>query len=200
MKLSYSPPIKVVHTSKVFQGQLYVPMVNWLLMIGTVLVAAIFNNTTSLGNAYGVCVMFVTFFDTCMVSLAAIFVWRRSPWLVLLPWLIITCLDGTYLSSSLTKVPDGAWFTLTISAVLAASFILWRFGKEAQWEAEAEDRRPTSHYVKKRGGNQIQLVERYGGGIMSSIRGLGIFFDKVGTFPFIAFYLLTISRLATRHP
>jgi KUP system potassium uptake protein len=52
MKLSYFPQIKVVHTSKTYHGQIYVPLVNWLVMIGTVLVAAIFNNTTSLGNAY----------------------------------------------------------------------------------------------------------------------------------------------------
>ena len=44
MKLSYFPQIKVVHTSTKFHGQLYVPLVNWLLMIGTVLVAAIYNN------------------------------------------------------------------------------------------------------------------------------------------------------------
>ena len=44
MKLSFFPQIKVVHTSKIFHGQLYVPMMNWLLMIGTVLVAAIYNN------------------------------------------------------------------------------------------------------------------------------------------------------------
>ena len=48
MKLSYFPQIKVVHTSKIFHGQLYVPLVNWLLMIGTVLVASIFNNVSSL--------------------------------------------------------------------------------------------------------------------------------------------------------
>lgn len=57
MKLSYFPQIKVVHTSKKYHGQVYVPIVNWLLMVGTVLIAAIYNNTTSLGNAYGVCVM-----------------------------------------------------------------------------------------------------------------------------------------------
>ena len=48
MKLSYFPQIKVVHTSKVFHGQLYVPLVNWLLMIGTVLVATIYNNVGTL--------------------------------------------------------------------------------------------------------------------------------------------------------
>lgn len=46
MKLSYFPQIKVVHTSKIFHGQLYVPLVNWLLMIGTILVAAIYNNVS----------------------------------------------------------------------------------------------------------------------------------------------------------
>jgi hypothetical protein len=44
MKLSYFPQVKVVHTSKKFFGQLYVPFLNWLLMIGTVLIAAIYNN------------------------------------------------------------------------------------------------------------------------------------------------------------
>jgi KUP system potassium uptake protein len=46
MKLSYFPQIKVVHTSKIFHGQLYVPMLNWLLMIATVLAAAIYNNVS----------------------------------------------------------------------------------------------------------------------------------------------------------
>lgn len=85
MKLSYFPQVKVAHTSKIFHGQLYVPLVNWLPMIGTVLVAVIYNNTTSLGNAYGVYDNFVTFFDTCMVSLAAMFVWRLSPYVVFIP-------------------------------------------------------------------------------------------------------------------
>lgn len=180
MKLSYFPQVKVVHTSKVFHGQLYVPIVNWLLMIGTVLVAVIYNNTTSLGNAYGVCVMFVTFFDTCMVSLAAMFVWRISPYWVFLPWLTISCLDSVYLSSALTKVPDGAWFTLTLSSILTALFILWRFGKEQQWAAEAADRFPTTHFVKKHADGTVQLTPRYGSGTVSAIKGFGIFFDKDG--------------------
>ncbi len=180
MKLSYFPQVKVVHTSKIFHGQLYVPLVNWLLMIGTVLVAVIYNNTTSLGNAYGVCVMFVTFFDTCMVSLAAMFVWRFNPYLVFLPWLTISCLDGVYLSSALTKVPDGAWFTLTLAGVLAALFILWRFGKEQQWAAETSDRFPTTRFVKKQPDGTIQLTPKYGNGTLSPIKGFGIFFDKDG--------------------
>jgi KUP system potassium uptake protein len=180
MKLSYFPQIEVKHTSKTHHGQVYVWAVNWLIMVGTVLVAAIYNNTTSLGNAYGVCVMFVTFFDTCMVTLAAILVWRFSPYLVFLPWLIIACMDATFLSAALTKVPDGAWFTITLAAVLASLFILWRFGKEQQWAAEAEDRFPTTHFINRHSDGSLALTEKYGGAPVSSIAGMGIFFDKAG--------------------
>lgn len=180
MKLSYFPQIRVVHTSTIYHGQLYVPSVNWLLMIGTVLVAAIYNNTTSLGNAYGVCVMFVTFFDTCMVTLVAILVWRIKPYFILLPALIFASLDGAFLSSALTKVPDGAWFTILLSTLLASIFILWRFGKEKQWYAEASDRFPTTHFVKTRSDGQLQLTERFGSEFVSSMEGFGIFFDKAG--------------------
>ena len=125
--------------------------------------------------------MFVTFFDTCMVSLAAMFVWRISPFLVFLPWLTIALLDTTYLSSALTKVPDGAWFTITLAAVLASLLLLWRFGKEQQWFAEAEDRFPTSHFVTTNADdNQLRLTNRYEGVPLSITRGFGIFFDKAG--------------------
>jgi KUP system potassium uptake protein len=180
MKLSYFPQLKVVHTSTTYHGQLYVPVANWLLMVGTVVVAAVYNNTTSLGNAYGVCVMFVTFFDTCMVTLVAILVWRIKPYYVFLPWLVIVCMDGTYLSSALLKVPDGAWFTILLAMILSSVFILWRFGKEQQWFAEAEDRFPTTHFVKTNDAGDLQLTAQFGGKVLSRAQGFGIFFDKAG--------------------
>lgn len=92
-----------------------------------------------------------------MVSLAAMFVWRISPFVVFLPWLIIACIDGTFLSSALTKVPEGAWFTITLAAILASVLLVWRFGKEQQWFAEAEDRFPTSHFVMTGPEGQMRL-------------------------------------------
>lgn len=140
--------------------------------------------------------MFVTFFDTCMVSLAAIFVWRISPYYIFLPWLTIACLDGAFLSSALVKVPNGAWFTITLASVLAGSFILWRFGKENQWAAEAADRFPTSHFVKKMSDGQLKLVDKFGGGNLSRIKGLGIYFDKAGETTPIVFSQFVIKLVA----
>jgi len=196
MKLSYFPQVRVVHTSKTYHGQLYVPAANWVLMVGTVLVAGIYNNTTSLGNAYGVCVMFVTFFDTCLVTLVAILVWRIKPYIVFLPWLAIACLDGTFMSSALTKIPNGAWFTLLLACLLASVFILWRFGKEQQWFAEASDRFPTTHFVRTREDGKLQLSSRFGGKTLSTIEAFGIFFDKAGETTPIVFSQF-IRKLAT---
>ncbi|SPO02054.1 probable HAK-1 potassium transporter [Cephalotrichum gorgonifer] len=180
MKLSYCPQMKVVHTSRKFHGQVYVPFLNWLLMLGTILVTAIYNNTTRLGHAYGVCVIFVTLFDTIMVTLVAIFVWRLPIWVVFLPALIFATHDGLYLSSALTKVPRGAWFTLLLAALLAVVFLLWRFGKENQWLAEAEDRFQPSKLVVKNGEGKLVLTPRWGGDLLSPVSGFGIFFDKTG--------------------
>lgn len=180
MKLSYCPQMNVVHTSDKFHGQVYVPFLNWLLMLGTILVTAVYNNTTSLGHAYGVCVIFVTFFDTLMVTLVAILVWRLPIWVVVFPALFFATLDGLYLTSALNKVPDGAWFTLLVSALMAAMFLLWRFGKENQWRAEAEDRFKPSTLVMKNDEGNLALTRRFGGDVLAPVNGFGIFFDKTG--------------------
>ncbi|KAH9206123.1 potassium transporter-domain-containing protein [Leptodontidium sp. 2 PMI_412] len=165
MNMSYFPHIKTVHTSKLFHGQLYIPMANSLLMIGCVVVTAVYSDTTRLGNAYGVCVIFVTFITTCLVSLVAIIIWRINILIVLLFFLVFGLLDGVYFSSALTKVPTGAWFTLPLSGILSTIFVLWRYGKESQWASEGED---------------PNLTAAFGGGTISKVNGVGIFFDKVG--------------------
>ncbi|KND89681.1 Potassium transporter 5, partial [Tolypocladium ophioglossoides CBS 100239] len=174
MRLSYFPHIKVVHTSETFHEQVYMPLANWLLMIGTVIVTAVYNNTTSLGNAYGVCVITVTFITTCMVSLVAILVWRLPVYMVLPVWLFFGALDGAFLSSVFEKVPDGAWFTLMLAFILSSVFTLWRFGKETQWRAESLDQLSPTSLDDTGSGTSSALSG------LSTVPGLGIFFDKAG--------------------
>lgn len=196
-KLSYFPSIKVVHTSKVFHNQLYVPLANWLLMIGTVIVTAVYNNTTSLGNAYGVCVIMVTFFDTIMVSLVALIVWLLPWYVVAFPAITIATLDGAFLSAAMTKVPLGAWFTLTLAAVLAIFFIIWRFGKEQQWAAEAADRAPLSQFAQSDAEGTYRLT-RHDNEPVSTNRGFGIFFDKIGDGSTPMVFSQFLEKLVTR--
>lgn len=122
----------------------------------------------------------VTFITTCMVSLVALVVWRINPVIVLFFFLVFALLDGTYMSSALTKVPAGAWFTLILAIILSSVFILWRFGKEQQWRAEAEDHFSFSKLMITNSAGETYLTPTFGGGKISTVDGVGIFFDKVG--------------------
>jgi KUP system potassium uptake protein len=181
MNMSYFPQIKMLYTSTTFHGQVYIPMANWLVMIGTVIVTAVYNNTTKLGHAYGVCVILVTFITTCMVAFVAIIVWRLHWLLVLVVWLPFITLDGLFMTSALTKLPDGAWFTLLLAIILASIFVLWRYGKEQQWKSESLDRMSLKDLVIKDAETGARrIAAKYGGAELTTIRGLGIFFDKAG--------------------
>ncbi|KAI5815820.1 potassium transporter 5 [Pyronema omphalodes] len=181
MNTSYFPQIKMIYTSKTFHGQVYIPMANWLMMIGTVIVTAVYSNTTKLGHAYGVCVILVTFITTCMVSLVAIIVWRLNWLLVLVIWLPFITFDGLYLTSALTKLPHGAWFTVLLAIILGSIFVLWRYGKEQQWKSENNHRCELRQLIVEGPDGRRRMGERYGGAELTTIKGLGIFFDKAGS-------------------
>jgi KUP system potassium uptake protein len=99
----------------------------------------------------------------------------------------LALLDGVYLSSALTKVPTGAWFTLLLAALLSFIFVLWRFGKENQWAAEATDRFQPAHLLTTSANGDLHLTQQFGGQKITSVEGVGIFFDKIGNMVPIVF-------------
>ena len=124
-----------------------------------------------------------------MVSLVALIIWRLHFLIVIAGFLVFGTLDVLYLSSALTKVPNGAWFTLLLAVLLSSIFVLWRYGKENQWRAESEDRVPPSQLLtelpqdaEKNGDAPVlRLSSSMGGAPVSRLRGVGIFFDKTGS-------------------
>ena len=113
----------------------------------------------------------VTFLTTLLVSIVALLIWRLHPLLILPLFLIFTFLDGVFLSAALTKVPEGAWFTILLALLLSSIFVLWRFGKEHQWAAESTDRS-----LDLMSGGEVVVA----GQPAAQAAGLGIFFDKLG--------------------
>lgn len=140
-----------------------------------------------------------------MVSIAAIVVWNIHPVFVLLGFLVFGSLDGLFLSSALSKVPQGAWLTLALAAVLSIFFLVWRYGKEQQWKAESQGKKSLSelvvegadrkYYIKRKREHEeveLELANIKGKSNIlfdSSLRwslithgstGVGLFFDKMG--------------------
>ena len=83
--------------------------------------------------------IFVAFITTVLVSVAAIIVWQLHVLIVIFGFLIFGTIDAMFLSAALTKVPDGAWFTLLLAGILSCVLFIWRFGKRQQWKSEAGD-------------------------------------------------------------
>ena len=113
----------------------------------------------------------VTFITTCMVSLVAIIIWRINMLIVLPFFLVFAALDGAFFSSALVKIPQGAWFTLLLACILSSVFILWRFGKEQQWLAEADDYFPPSRLVTTHGAGKLVLSTKFGGCELTQVKG-----------------------------
>ena len=124
-----------------------------------------------------------------MVSLVALIIWRLHLPFVIAGFLVFGTLDGLYLSSALTKVPNGAWFTLCLAVLLSSIFVLWRYGKENQWHAEGEDRISPGQLLtelpkdaeKDGDAPSLRLSPNMGGAPVSRLRGVGVFFDKTGS-------------------
>lgn len=106
-----------------------------------------------------------------MVSVVAIIIWRIHPVIVLVGFLIFASLDGLYLSSALMKVPDGAWFTLMLTAILSIVLFVWRYGKEQQWRAETSDSISLGQLVVMDDEGKLFLSPGEGGDELTEIKG-----------------------------
>lgn len=179
MNISYFPRLHIKHTSLKVHGQVYVPVVNWILLIGCIIVTCAYSNTTRLGNAYGLCVVCVTFFTTILVSIAAIVVWRLHLLLVLAGFLFFATLDGLWLSTALFKIPKGAWFTILVAGLLSMLMGLYRWGKSRQWSERQRNTTGFDEILAIQKDGSLALSQNLGGGHLTTITGIGIYMDDL---------------------
>lgn len=130
------PRVKVVHTSKNFLGQIYVPDINWILMILCISVTAGFKNQSQIGNAYGTAVVVVMLVTTLLMALIMILVWRCHWLLVVIFTGLSLLVEGTYFSAVLFKVDQGGWVPLVIAAAFLLIMYVWHYGTVKRYEFE----------------------------------------------------------------
>ncbi|XP_022982658.1 potassium transporter 4-like [Cucurbita maxima] len=127
------PRVKVVHTSKHIYGQVYIPEINWILMVLTLSVTIGFQDTRLIGNAYGLACMAVMFTTTFLMALVIVFVWQKSI-LLAAPFLIFFwSVEAVYLSAAIIKVPEGGWVPLVLSAIFMIVMFVWHYGTRKKY-------------------------------------------------------------------
>jgi KUP system potassium uptake protein len=126
--LGFLPRMPIVHTSSQEFGQIYIPSINWALMIGCILVVLGFRTSSNLAAAYGVAVTLTMGITTAMFAVVARNHWGWSWARVGLIAGLLLLVDLAFLGSNLTKIPQGGWFPLAVALVLFTLMTTWKRG------------------------------------------------------------------------
>ena len=147
VSLGLLPRIDIRRTSETQAGQIYVPQVNTMLMIGVLVLLFSFRNSSALAAAYGIAVTGSMFVDTLLAFVIIRFLWKWS-WPTTLAVLVpLLALDLTFISSNLLKIPDGAWMPLVFGAVLVVIMWTWTRGGQILTEKTRRDSVPLTDLI-----------------------------------------------------
>ena len=131
MQLGWLPAFNIRQTSDKVYGQIYVPVVNWLMMVATVAITVAFGSSDRLAGAYGTAVSTTMMLTTALLFTAMLRVWKWPLWragLIAGGFLIV---DIGFFSANLLKIADGGWLPLTLGALVFLVMITWRSGVDA---------------------------------------------------------------------
>ena len=127
--LDLLPRLRVLQTSALEQGQIYVPTVNWLVCPAVILFVLGFGSSDALGGAYGAAVVATMVVTTILGAFVAATQWQWPKWRVALLFALFLVTDGAFVAGNMTKIPAGGWIPLTLGAVLYLVFMTWRSGR-----------------------------------------------------------------------
>ena len=130
VQLGFLPRLRILHTSARAMGQIYVPLVNWVLLGFVVALVIGFRSSSNLAAAYGIAVTGTMFITACMLGVLTATVWRWPVWATVLVTGLFLVVDGLYFASNLTKIPDGGWFPLLIAGVVFTFLTTWSTGRK----------------------------------------------------------------------
>lgn len=147
LSLGCFPRVKVVHTSAKYEGQVYIPEINYLLMVACVVVCFAFKTTEKIGNAYGIAVVAVMVITTCLVTLIMLVIWKTRIWWIALFFFGFGAIEAVYLSSVLYKFKQGGYLPLAFSLILMISMGIWHYVQRERYIYELHNK-VSSEYVR----------------------------------------------------
>jgi KUP system potassium uptake protein len=132
--LEWLPKLRVIQTSVHDAGQIYVPVINYMLLGMVVVVVLLFQSSSALAGAYGIAVTGTMLLTDFLAISVGIVVWRWNPLLTVLGGSFFVVMDLVFVSSNCLKFFDGGWFPVGLSAVIVITMAIWyrRFGNQNQ--------------------------------------------------------------------
>ena len=148
VQLGFSPRLKINHTSTREYGQIYIPAVNWALMIGCIAIVVGFRTSSNLAAAYGVAVTSTMVITTILFYVVARNVWGWSllPTAVLAVFFLI--IDLAFFGANIIKVADGGWFPLLLAVLVFIVMTTWKKGRRILNERIQSEARPLEEFLE----------------------------------------------------
>ena len=147
IQLGYTPRIAIQHTSEKEIGQIYIPAINWMLLISIIVLVVEFKTSSNLAAAYGIAVTGTMLITNILAIAVAVRLWQWHPAKAVLGAAPFICIDlGFFLANSI-KIPDGGWFPLVFGMVIFILLTTWKRGRELLGCRLAEDAMPLSLFI-----------------------------------------------------
>ncbi|KAL0377447.1 UNVERIFIED_CONTAM: Potassium transporter 8 [Sesamum radiatum] len=134
------PRVKIIHTSSKICGQIYIPEINWTLMLLCLAVTIGFRDTKHISNASGLAVITVMLVTTCLMSLVIVLCWNRSVLLAICFIFFFGSVEALYFSASLIKFLEGAWVPVALSFIFLIVMHIWHYGTLKKYEFDVQNK------------------------------------------------------------
>ena len=147
IQLGFMPRMQIRHTTGDAIGQIYVPLVNWLLAAATLGAVLGFGTSDALAGAYGIAVSLLMAITTLLAALVAL-QWGYSPWIVIPVNGFFFIIDVIFFAANSTKLFEGGWFPLLLAAIIAFLMLTWRSGVKLVERARGALRQPEEDLIE----------------------------------------------------
>jgi KUP system potassium uptake protein len=148
VQLGYLPRLRILHTSARASGQIYIPFINWTLLVLVILLVLGFETSSNLASAYGISVTATMLITTCMMGILIVHVWKWNRWLAAIAIGVYLVIDGAYFTANLTKIKDGGWFPLLVGMVAFTLLMTWARGRWLMNQRLTESAMPMEVFIK----------------------------------------------------
>ncbi|GJD38988.1 Low affinity potassium transport system protein kup [Methylobacterium bullatum] len=148
IQLGFLPPMRVIHTAREERGQIYVPVINWLMAAATLTAVLTFGSSDKLAGAYGIAVSSLMAITTLLAALVAL-KWGYNPVAVFAVNGFFLAIDLVFLGANSVKLFEGGWFPLVLAGFVAFLMLTWRKGNLLVEEARASLRQPEAEFIEQ---------------------------------------------------
>jgi KUP system potassium uptake protein len=148
IQLGYLPRLRTEHTSAKALGQIYIPAVNWGLLLMVLVLVVGFRESGRLASAYGIAVTGTMLITTLMLGVLLFLVWKWNRLIAAATIGLFLVVDGAYFASNITKIPDGGWFPLLVALVSFTVLTTWSKGRQLMRERLDQSALPLSVFIK----------------------------------------------------